>query len=112
MKKRYVIIVVALVVLVAAAAALLVTGVISNPFEQSLTQPAASQKAAEYMMANFPEMKGTPQYSSDDDALTYWEFGYRRDEEVTVAGEKTTLPIIVIIRVDKRSGAIDAVVST
>ncbi len=112
MKKRYVIIAVVVVVLAAAATALLVTGVISNPFERSLTQPEASRKAAEYMMAEFPEMKGTPQYSSDDESLPYWEFGYRRDDEGTVGGEKTTITSIVIIRVDKRSGAIDAIVST
>jgi len=112
MKKRYVIIAVALVVLAAAVAALHVTGVIPNPFERSLTQQAASQKAAEYMLASFPEMKGTPQYSSDDKALTYWEFGYRRDDEAAVGQVETTTTSIVIIRVDKRSGAIDAVVST
>jgi hypothetical protein len=114
MKKRYVIISVALLALAAVAAVVVVLAsadVIQNPLHKQIGREAAAEKAAAYIAQNYPELKDSPVYTSDDSDTAYWQFGYRRDETMTLDGESVVVPRIVIVSIDKATGEVDVSVS-
>jgi hypothetical protein len=113
MKRRVLIavVLVALVALVAGAVVLALAGVLPNPLDKQVSQEAAAEKAAAYIAQNHPDLKDSPVYTTADTDEAFWEFGYRKDETMTLDGESVVVPRIVIVAVDKETGELDVSVS-